>query len=50
MLQLQLNTTEIIANLREKLSLVGHEAQMLLYFQFFEANDVARYVFIFLKF
>ena len=47
---LQLNATEIIANLREKLLLVGHEAEMLLYFCFSEADDVATNVLIFLTF
>ena len=44
---LQLNATRIIANLREKLLLVGFEAEMLLYFLFFEADDVAKNVLIF---
>ena len=47
---LQLNATEIIANLREKLLLVGFEAEMLLYFLFSEADDVARNVLISLTF
>ena len=47
---LQLNATEIIANLREKLLLVGFEAEMLLYFKFSEADNVARNVLIFLTF
>ena len=47
---LQLNATEIIANLREKLLLVGHEAEMLLDFSFSEADDVARNVLIFFTF
>ena len=47
---LQLNATDIIVNLREKLLLVGHEAEMLLYFWFSEADDVATNVLIFLTF
>ena len=46
---LQLNATEITANIRGKLLLVGHEAEML-YFLFSEADDVARNVLIFLTF
>ena len=37
---------EITANLKEKLLLVGHEAEMLLYFWFSEADDVATNVLI----
>ena len=47
---LQLNATEITANIRGKLLLVGHEAEILLYFLFSEADDVARNVLIFLTF
>ena len=47
---LQLNATEIITNLREKFLLFGHEAEMLLYFLFSEADDVARNVLISLTF
>ena len=47
---LQLNATKIVANLREKLLLVGFEAEMLSYFKFSEADDVARNVFIFFTF
>ena len=47
---LQLNATRIIANQREKLLLVGFEAEMLLYFYISEADDVARNVLIFLTF
>ena len=43
---LQLNATEIMANLREKLLLVGLEAEMLLYFEA-EADDIARNVLFF---
>ena len=47
---LQLNATRIIANLKEKLLLVGFEAKKLSYFKFSEADDVARNVLIFSTF
>ena len=47
---IQLNATRIIANLREKLLLVGFEAEMLPYFKFSKADDVARNVLIFFTF
>ena len=43
-------TIECNRNYSKKLLFVGLEAEMLLYFQFSEADDVARNVLIFLTF
>ena len=50
LLYVTIECTEIKANLKKKLLLVGFEAEILLYFLFFEADDVAKNVLIFLTF
>ena len=47
LLHVRIESNMKIANQREKLLLVGHEAEVLLYFSFSEAEDVANYFLFF---